>query len=158
MLLFFFIYAIIFYVRGVKLNKIDNEKRMKVFYFLVYVLIILIIVFATIKLLPLIIKLSNESTRNAAKEEIASMGIKGVFLVILLQVIQIVIAVIPGQPMEIISGMLYGTFGGMLICLIGIFIGTFIIFMIVRRLGMQFIILVFQFLLFQKIYSFILEE
>ncbi len=46
--------------------------------------------------------------------------------------------------MEIVSGMLYGTWGGMLLCLVGIFIGTAIVYFIVRRVGTDFIQLFFK--------------
>lgn len=121
------------------MQKVDNKKRIKYLKILLTVAVVLFIVYSTIQLFPLILKLSNSSTRDIAKAEISNMGIKGVFLVILLQIIQIVVAIIPGQPMEIISGMLYGTWGGMLICLVGMFLGTSIVFIIVRKLGLQFI-------------------
>lgn len=126
------------------MNQVDQKKRVKLLYFLAILGIIFVIILATLELFPLIVKLSNESTRQIAKEEIADMGMKGIFLVILMQVIQIVVAVIPGQPMEIISGMLYGTWGGMLVCLVGIFIGTLIVFALVRGVGIKFIRLFFK--------------
>ena len=126
------------------MKKINNKSRLKWFRILISIAILLFIVFATVKLFPLIAKLSNDSTRELAKQEISEMGIKGIFLVVLLQVIQIVVAIIPGQPMEIISGMLYGTWGGMLVCLIGMFIGTTLVFIIVRRLGLKFVNIFFK--------------
>lgn len=126
------------------MKNIDNKKRIKYLKILISIIILLFIIFATIKLFPLIVKLSNESTREVARQEISDMGISGIFLVILLQIIQIVVAVIPGQPMEIISGMLYGTWGGMFVCLLGIFIGTAIVFIIVRKVGLKFINVFFK--------------
>lgn len=126
------------------MNKNKDKNRMKWFKILISIVIFLFLVLATIKLLPLIVKLSDENTREIARQEIQSMGIMGVFLVIILQVLQIVVAVIPGQPMEIVSGMLYGTFGGMVVCLLGIFIGTYIVFIIVRKIGTKFINLFFK--------------
>ena len=72
------------------------------------------------------------------------MGFKGVIFVLLLQILQIVVAVIPGQPMEIVSGMLYGPIGGIFVCLVGIFIGTAIVFYLVRKLGTDFMQLFFS--------------
>jgi uncharacterized membrane protein YdjX (TVP38/TMEM64 family) len=59
-------------------------------------------------------------------------------------IIKFVVAVIPGQPVEIISGMLYGVFPGMLLCIIGIFIGTFVVLYTVRKIGTDFIQLFFS--------------
>ena len=126
------------------MNNINNEKRLRIFNIMIGTMIVLFIILATVKFFPLIAKLSNSQTRDIAKEEISNMGVNGILLVVLLQVIQIVIAVIPGQPMEIISGMLYGTFGGMLTCIMGIFIGTAIVFIIVRKVGIRFVELFFK--------------
>lgn len=122
----------------------NNKDRLKWFKILISGVAFLFLIFAFVKLFPLIIKLSSEETRELARQEIELMGIKGIFLVILLQIIQIVIAVVPGQPMEIVSGMLYGTWGGMLVCLIGIFIGTYIVFIIVRKIETKFINVFFK--------------
>lgn len=126
------------------MKKINNKKRLQVLKVLLIIAVLLFLIFATLKLFPLISKLSNESTRDIAKQEISDLGILGIFLVILLQVIQIVVAVIPGQPMEIITGMLYGTWGGMVVCLLGIFLGTAIVFVIVRKLGLKFVNVFFK--------------
>lgn len=101
-------------------------------------------IIGTIAFLPTISKISNEETRLDFKNDVASMGLKGVFVVLILQILQIVVAVVPGQPMEIISGMLYGTWGGMLLCLVGILIGTTIVFYVVRKIGVSFIELFFS--------------
>ena len=45
---------------------------------------------------------------------------------ILLQIIQIIICIIPGQPIQFASSYLYGVLGGFLISLVGAFIGTVI--------------------------------
>lgn len=126
------------------MKNIDNEKRVKIFKILIGIVITLTLIYSVINLFPLIIKLSNETTREIAKKEISDMGVKGIFLMVFLQILQIIIAVIPGQPMEIISGMLYGTWGGMFVCLIGIFIGTTVIFYIVRKAGIKFIEVFFK--------------
>lgn len=64
-----------------------------------------------------------------------SLGFWGIFVMLLIQVVQVVFAIIPGEPLELCAGVLYGTLGGTLFCLAGIFIGTFVIFIIVHFLG-----------------------
>ncbi len=121
-----------------------KEKNILIIRFIIIVITICLIAFITVKALPLIGKIANEDTRLELKDDIANMGIKGVLITLGLQILQIVVAVIPGQPMEIISGMLYGTWGGMLLCLVGIFIGTGIVFFLTRKIGMSFIQLFFS--------------
>ena len=43
---------------------------------------------------------------------------------------------IPGEPIEILAGILYGPLWGTLTCMLGIFIGSIIVYLLVRKLGM----------------------
>ena len=127
------------------MNKLSKkEKNLMIVRFLIFVLVILAMVYVTLKCIPVISKLANEDTRIEFKNEISHMGFKGVLMVLGLQILQIIVAVIPGQPMEIVSGMLYGTWRGMLLCLVGIFLGTALVFFLVRKIGTDFIQLFFS--------------
>ena len=125
-----------------KLTK--KEKKVFIIRMIIIFLAILFITYVTIKALPIISKIVNEETRGEFEQDIKNMGIKGVIITLGLQILQIIVAVIPGQPMEIISGLLYGTWGGMLLCLVGIFIGTGIVFFFTRKIGMSFVELFFD--------------
>lgn len=52
-----------------------------------------------------------------------------------IEIIQIVAAFIPGAPVDVMSGILFGAFWGIIWCFIGIFIGTVIVFCLVRKFG-----------------------
>ena len=54
---------------------------------------------------------------------------------ILLQIIQIVICIIPGQPIQFASSYFYGVLGGFLISLVGALIGTVITYYLAKFLG-----------------------
>lgn len=125
-----------------KLTK--SEKRLAIARGIITFVVVVLMIVATMYFLPIISKLSDEAYRMEFKDKVDSMGIMGVIFVLALQVLQIIVAVIPGQPMEIVSGMLYGTWGGMLLCLVGIFIGTTLVFYIVRKVGISFIQLFFS--------------
>lgn len=81
----------------------------------------------------------NIITSKTAREEfivfVRESGFKGVAAFIGLQLLQIIVAVIPGEPVELMAGVLYGTFGGLGICLLGVFIGNVIIYGVVKLLG-----------------------
>lgn len=127
------------------MNNLDKkERKIAIVRIIISIIVIVIMICGTIALLPMISKITNEETRIEFKNDVADMGVKGIFVVLILQILQIVVAVIPGQPMEIISGMLYGTWGGMLLCLVGILIGTTIVFYVVRKMGISFIQLFFS--------------
>lgn len=50
-------------------------------------------------------------------------------------ILQIVVAVIPGEPLEIAAGYAFGALEGTLLCLIGAFLGRVAVFLLVRRFG-----------------------
>ena len=58
---------------------------------------------------------------------------------ILLQIIQVVIFVLPGDAMNMIGGFIFGIYAGAGLSIIGVFIGTIIAFFISRWLGYGFV-------------------
>lgn len=52
-------------------------------------------------------------------------------------VLQIIVAVIPGEPLEIAAGYAFGFWEGTLLCLLGATIGGAVVFSFVRRFGMK---------------------
>lgn len=50
-------------------------------------------------------------------------------------VLQIVVAIIPGEPLEIAAGYAFGAWEGTLLCLLGAFVGRTAVFLLVRRFG-----------------------
>lgn len=66
---------------------------------------------------------------------IENFGIWGFFVMLLIQVAQIIVAIIPGEAVEFVAGTIYGWFGGLLLCSIGIATGQTIIFKAVRFFG-----------------------
>ncbi len=77
-------------------------------------------------------------SENAAEELqgfIAGFGIWGAAILILFQTCQIAIAFLPGEPIELASGMMYGGIGGALLCLGGVVLGTYLVFFAVQKLG-----------------------
>ena len=51
--------------------------------------------------------------------------------------VQVIIALIPGEPLEIAAGYAFGAVEGTLLCLVGIALGSSIVFWFVRILGMK---------------------
>ncbi|MDI3310070.1 MAG: TVP38/TMEM64 family protein [Thermoanaerobacterium sp.] len=79
--------------------------------------------------------------KDPAKFEkwILGFGAKGVLVFILIQVLQVVIFIIPGEVVQIAGGYLYGAVLGSLYSLIGITIGSVLCFAIARLLGYEFV-------------------
>lgn len=58
-------------------------------------------------------------------------------------VAQIVIAFIPGEPLELAAGYAFGAVEGTLLCMAGIVLGSMLVFLLVRTLGMKIVNLFF---------------
>ena len=54
-----------------------------------------------------------------------------------IQVLQVIVALIPGEVVEVGCGLAFGTWGGLFICLLGSAIGSAIIFILVRKFGVK---------------------
>jgi uncharacterized membrane protein YdjX (TVP38/TMEM64 family) len=57
------------------------------------------------------------------------------FILLLFQILQVFIALIPGEVIEIVAGLLFNPVLACIICYVGIFIATAIVFFIIRKLG-----------------------
>lgn len=59
-------------------------------------------------------------------------------------VVQIIIAFIPGEPLELAAGYAFGAVEGTILCMVGILIGSTLVFLLVRTLGMKLVNLFFS--------------
>jgi uncharacterized membrane protein YdjX (TVP38/TMEM64 family) len=94
-----------------------------------------VITVITIAAYPYIKQLSVPAVREKFAAWILSRGAAGWFAVFGLQVLQIVAAFIPGGPVEVLSGVLYGGWGGLLTCLAGSITASLIIFTLSKKIG-----------------------
>jgi uncharacterized membrane protein YdjX (TVP38/TMEM64 family) len=85
---------------------------------------------------PFVAHLRLGEYREQFASWIKSMGIGGAAILLGMQALQIIVAIIPGGPVEILAGAAYGTWGGFVICILGCLIASFGIFMAVRTFGL----------------------
>ena len=95
-----------------------------------------VITAVTIFIFPYIQKLCDPASRRDFQNWASAFGPAAFFAVLGLQILQIVIAVLPGEPIEILCGALFGTWGGLFVCLLGSVIASAFVFCISRKLGM----------------------
>ena len=82
-----------------------------------------------------LIELLKDTER--VKSWIGSFGAWGIIVFTALRVLQTVVKFIPTEPIEIAAGLVWGAFGGLMVCLVGNMIGSIIILFMMRRLGMR---------------------
>lgn len=71
-------------------------------------------------------------------------GILGRLIFVLIVLVQVVIALIPGEPLEIAAGYAFGAVEGTLLYLGGAVTGSIIVFLLVRRFGIRFLEIFFS--------------
>lgn len=117
------------------------SKRGKIALFVVLFVAIIAIIWGIAKLCsPLIDMMSDPATQAQFEEWVNSLGILGVGVMLLIQIAQIVIAFIPGEFVQVMAGVMYGTWGGLALCLVGCVFASAIIFALIRRLGRDFVV------------------
>lgn len=75
----------------------------------------------------------------AFKAWVESFGVCGRAVFIGLLMLQVIVAFIPGGPFELAAGYAFGTWEGFLLCMIAFLMGSAVIFVLVRKLGMKFV-------------------
>ena len=64
------------------------------------------------------------------RDEFNGFGYRGVIVIVILTVFQVMLPFMPAEPVQVLSGMIYGALNGFLICLGGVIIGNSIIYQI----------------------------
>jgi uncharacterized membrane protein YdjX (TVP38/TMEM64 family) len=98
----------------------------------------------TFLLWPYISRFEVPAFRREVSERVASLGPAGYLLLFGVQIFQIVVAFIPGEPVELLSGILYGIPGGFILCVAGCVAGSALVFTLARRLGARFAVSLFN--------------
>ena len=91
------------------------------------------IVYATIRFGPDLTRMVSDP--HKFREYVLSFGPWSAVIFMLFQVLQVVIAVIPGEPVQIAGGYIFGTFWGTVYSTLGITIGYIIVFTSVKLFG-----------------------
>ncbi len=115
------------------------NKKSKMVKIGLLILVILILVAIIIYIYPTMKNLSSSEGKIELKEKIESLGVLGIVVLFALQVAQIFLFIIPGEPIEILAGMCYGSIGGCVFIMLSSAIISAIIFILVRKYGRKFI-------------------
>lgn len=97
------------------------------------------------------------SNANQVGEYLASFGMWGAGVFVLLQALQVIIAPIPGEVTQFAGGFIYGTIPGTLFSMMGILMGSAVVFGLGRWFGLPFLKVVMSEKTFQK-FEFLLNH
>ena len=115
------------------------KKKAKIFKIIMFIVAILLIIGIIIYLFPVMKDLSTHEGQLAFKARIEQSGILGFLMLLGLQITQIFLVILPGEPLEILAGMCYGAIGGAIFIFFSVALTTTIIFLLVRKFGRKFI-------------------
>ncbi len=90
-----------------------------------------------------ILKIMRE-TPDQLREHIDSYGVGGWFIMVGIVMLQVIVAFIPGEPVEVAAGVAFGAVWGTLLCLVGSVLATALIFTVVKKYGMKVVYLFFS--------------
>lgn len=111
----------------------ENRRKKKIIASCLMGVAIVIIVLVCIFIGIPLIKMAGEPDKFRAWVE--AKGIWGPVLYVALVIFQILIAFIPGEPLEIVAGYVFGTFKGTLLCIAAASLGSIIVLLLVRKFG-----------------------
>lgn len=117
----------------------DKKKKLRIFKIMLLVIALIIFTVITIYLFPVMRNLSTKEGQIAFKEKVTTSGLYGLLLLFIIQVAQIFLFILPGEPIEILAGMCYGWFWGTIFIMISSAIIATLIFWLVRKIGKQFV-------------------
>ena len=117
----------------------EDKKKFDFVKIIVLIFVIIAIAGLTAYLFPVMKNLSTHEGQIAFKQKIDDSGVIGFLTLLGLQFAQIFLVIIPGEPLEILAGMCYGSIGGTLFCLFSVALSTAIVFGLVRKFGKKFI-------------------
>lgn len=118
------------------MKKINKAKIMKL---IALITTIAILVIATIYMIPIIKQINTPEGQAQFKEKITNSGITGMLILFGLELAQVVLAILPGEPVELLAGICFGPIWGTIFLMVSVFIVTAMIYFFVKKYGRDFI-------------------
>ena len=117
----------------------QKSKKIKIFKLVLIAISIALISGIIVYFWPYIIRFSTNEGQMELKNIIENTGVWGVLILFALQLLQIFIFFLPGEPIEIMAGMCFGKLWGTVFIIVSSFIVSAIIYLMVRKFGRKFV-------------------
>ena len=118
------------------MKKTNKAKIMKL---IALITTIAILVIATIYMIPIIKQINTPEGQTQFKEKITNSRITGMLILFGLELAQVVLAILPGEPVELLAGICFGPIWGTIFLMVSVFIVTAMIYFFVKKYGRDFI-------------------
>ncbi len=118
----------------------SRKNRIRIFKIILIFITIAMLIGMLIYLFPIMKDLSNIEGQKLFKQKVENSGWLGMLTLFELQVAQIFLVILPGEPIEILAGMCYGAWGGTIFIMVSACIISTTIFFLVRKWGKKFVL------------------
>ena len=124
----------------------EKKKKLRIIRITIQVILLVVLIgiciYAMIQLYPIFERVQkDEEYRNYIIEQLNSFGSFSWIILMLLQVVQTVLAIIPAWPVVIVTGMMYHPALAVIICLVGQTLGALVVIGLVKLFGYSFLAL-----------------
>ena len=116
----------------------DNKKG-KILKIILTIASVFLFIGLIVYLWPTMKGIATPEGRLIFQEKLNSMGMGKFWVMLALQCAQILLVVLPGEPLEVLSGMCFGAFWGTVFILGTVFATTSLIFYMVRKYGKSYL-------------------
>ena len=123
------------------LKKINKKTVLKL---LTIIISLAVLIFVVWEFYPLMKTLITQEGRGQFKQRISEMGFKGLVILYLIEAVQMIFVILPGEPIEILYGMCYGSIGGAVLLTLAVFINTVIVYELVEKFGRKVLVFFFS--------------
>jgi uncharacterized membrane protein YdjX (TVP38/TMEM64 family) len=121
------------------MSRTVREEEFRILSVILIFVIAALITLMCIDLIPLMKSVvSHIKYETVISSELRQLGVKGVIILISLGALQIVSAIFPALPIQILYGVTYGVIYGTVISIAGVMLGNVLIFVLVRRMKFVF--------------------
>ena len=112
-------------------------KKIKALKLIIFIMVISILLIATIYMVPVIKQINTPEGQLEFKQNIQNSGVLGVLILFGLELAQILLAILPGEPIEVLAGICFGPLWGTIFIMISVFTITCGIYFLVKKLKMK---------------------
>lgn len=123
-------------------RNISHTKKKKIIAFLIFAAIIAAVAAVGLFIGKKLIEYAAEPEQF--RNWVNANGFVSRLVYIAATALQVIIAFIPGEPLEILGGYAFGAAEGTFLCMTAASIGSVIVFLLVRRFGMRFVEIFFS--------------
>lgn len=127
-----------------KKNPFGLSKKQKRTLILISAIFLLLVGILSLFFMPFFNRLSEPAFQVRFQQWAIQQTWKGQIFVLLIQMIQVIIAFIPGEAVELLAGFLYGPWLGLLLSLTGCLIASACVFAFVRKFGTKLLKKIFR--------------